>query len=174
MGGVLDVESTEGVGSTFWVELPRAASPLAAKALDTSGAASRYRRQRGGHRGRKILYIEDNLSNLHLVERILDDEHLLSAMQGQLGLELAREHRPDLVLLDLQLPDIPGDLVLSRLREQPETAGVPVVILSADATPGQVRRLLEGGATAYLTKPLDVSEFLRTVDEALSRSRYCG
>jgi PAS domain S-box-containing protein len=87
--------------------------------------------------------------------------------QGQLGVELAREHLPDVVLLDLHLPDIPGDEVLRRLRADPRTAGVPVVVVSADATPGSVDRLRQAGADAYLTKPLDVDEFLAAVERFL-------
>ena len=88
-------------------------------------------------------------------------------MQGRLGLELAREHLPALVLLDLHLPDISGDEVLQRLRDDPVTAKIPVVIVSADATPGQIQRLLNAGALAYLTKPIDVAELLGMLDDHL-------
>jgi CheY-like chemotaxis protein len=117
-----------------------------------------------------VLHIEDNLSNLKLVERILErrgDVELIAAMQGGLGVELAREHRPGLVLLDLHLPDIGGEQVLQRLRQDPATASIPVVIVSADATTRQVQRLLSAGATGYLTKPIAVPELLRVLDEAL-------
>jgi CheY-like chemotaxis protein len=90
-------------------------------------------------------------------------------MQGGLGLELAREHGPDMILLDLHLPDINGDEVLRRLRAEPETQGIPVVMLSADATPRQIERLLQAGASAYLTKPLDVKRFLQVVEETLAK-----
>jgi len=92
---------------------------------------------------------------------------LLAAMQGGLGLELAREHACDLVLLDLHLPDLPGNEVLARLQADPATSEVPVVVLSADATPGQIERLHAQGASDYLTKPLDVQRFLEVVDEHL-------
>src|ERR671932_1003965 len=88
-----------------------------------------------------VLYIEDNLANLALIEHVLahrPEVRLLAAMQGRLGLELAREHHPALLLLDLHLPDLAGEEVLRRLREDSATAGVPVVVLSADGTPGQV------------------------------------
>jgi CheY-like chemotaxis protein len=91
----------------------------------------------------------------------------LPALQGQLGVELAREHLPDLVLLDLHLPDIPGLEVLRRLRADPRTAAIPVVVVSADATAGSLDRLCAAGADAYLTKPLDVDEFLVTVERFL-------
>jgi CheY-like chemotaxis protein len=117
---------------------------------------------------RSLLYIEDNLANLTLVQRIAaerDGIEIIPAMQGRLGLELAREHRPALILLDLHLPDITGDEVLQRLRDDPTTASIPVVIVSADATPGHIQRLLNAGALTYLTKPIDVSSLLRILDE---------
>jgi CheY-like chemotaxis protein len=91
-------------------------------------------------------------------------------MQGRLGLELAREHQPALILLDLHLPDITGDEVLRRLRRDPATADIPVVVVSADGTHGQQSRLLNIGATAYLTKPYDVTQLLGLIDEAVARA----
>ncbi len=162
MGGTLDVATTPGQGSTFWVELPVVEDPVERYArLNAPQPTSDVKAPDRSGGQPKILYIEDNLSNLRLIERILAPSgptQLVSAMQGRLGFELAREHRPDLVLLDLHLPDIGGDEVLRRLRDDPQTASIPVVILSADATPGQVQRLLHAGASAYLTKPLDVRE----------------
>jgi PAS domain S-box-containing protein len=167
MGGTLDLTSSLGKGSTFTLELPRVEGPV-----------ERYERLDGGapiavapaaHR-QVVLHIEDNLSNLTLVERVLAQRagvEVVAAMQGRLGLELAREHHPVLVLLDLHLPDMGGEEVLRRFRDDPATAAIPVVIVSADATPGQVQRLLNAGAAAYLTKPIDVRELLRLIDEAL-------
>jgi len=120
-----------------------------------------------------VLYIEDNPSNLRLVERILNRRpgvKLLSAVQGRRGLELARAHRPDAIVLDLHLPDISGQEVLAQLRADPETREIPVVILSADATPSQTTRLLQAGAHAYMTKPLSVAQFLGVLDELLARA----
>ncbi len=88
-------------------------------------------------------------------------------MQGSLGLELAAEHQPDLILLDVHLPDIMGDEVLRRLQAEPRTRAIPVMVLSADATPGHIARLRDAGARAYLTKPLDVKQFLATLEEIL-------
>ena len=166
MGGDLTVQSRGGEGTIFSLEFTkgngpvdeashRAEPPLVAD-NGTNGSALR------------LLYIEDNLSNLKLVERVLEhrpDVQLVPAMQGRLGLELAREHRFDLVLLDLHLPDLPGDEVLAELRREPSTRDVPVVILSADATPGRIERLLDQGAAAFLTKPLEVKRFLELLDE---------
>jgi CheY-like chemotaxis protein len=114
-----------------------------------------------------VLYIEDNLSNLQLVERVLRRRpavRLISAMRPQLGLDLAAEHDPGLLLLDLHLPDMTGQEVLRRLRAEPRTARVPVVILSADARPSLIQELLDRGVRAFLTKPLDVRELLDLVD----------
>ena len=117
-----------------------------------------------------ILYIEDNLSNLELVKRVLNRRpgiRLIDAMQGRLGVDLAREHHPDLILLDLHLPDISGTEVLRQVREDPLTNGIPVIVISADATPGQIERLLTDGALAYLTKPLEVKKLLTLLDQTL-------
>ena len=119
---------------------------------------------------RTILYIEDNLSNLRLVQSMLSGRPgitVLSAMQGRVGLDLARAHVPDLILLDRHLPDISGEEVFRQLREDRRTRAVPVVVLSADAIPLSARRLLDEGVRAYLPKPLDVRQLLRIIDESL-------
>jgi CheY-like chemotaxis protein len=93
---------------------------------------------------------------------------LAHTTQGGLGIDLARLHRPDMVLLDLHLPDMHGADVLDRLRADPRTADIPVVVLTADASPGTMRRLRDAGAHAYLTKPLDVAAFLTTIAGCLA------
>jgi PAS domain S-box-containing protein len=165
MGGALTLESSGPAGSVFRIELGGAESPL--RVLEDTGT---FAVPPAAHAAATLLYIEDNLANLSLVETILMSRpqwRLLPALQGGLGVELAREHRPDLVLLDLHLPDVPGAEVLRRLRADPRTARTPVVVVSADATPGSVERLRQAGADAYLTKPLDVDEFLRVVGQFL-------
>ncbi|MBI4499250.1 MAG: PAS domain S-box protein [Chloroflexi bacterium] len=172
MGGTLGLESEVGRGSAFWVELPRVASPHVDQAprpdkTETLSVALRVQPA-------TVLYIEDNLSNIRLIERLLapwPHVRLLTAMQGRLGLELAWEHRPDLVLLDLHLPDMAGDEVLRQIHQDARTEAVPVIVISADATPGQASRLLAWGARAYLTKPLDVKYFLEVVGKTLQDSR---
>jgi len=164
MHGTLHVESVVGHGTTFSVELPRAVAPTngAAAAIAEAPPAAAVAPARA-----TVLYIEDNPANLRLVERILSRRPaltLMSAIQGSRGLDLARDHRPQVIVLDLHLPDLDGVEVLARLRGDTRTRDIPVVVLSADATPGQVTRLLAQGATAYLTKPLDVHEFLALLD----------
>lgn len=121
-----------------------------------------------------VLYIEDQPSNLRLVERLLarrGGARLTTALTGRAGLRLAAQLRPDLVLLDLHLPDLPGELVLDQLWAMPGLARTPVVVLSADALPTTVERLRARGVSDYLTKPLDVSLFYASLDAVEARSR---
>jgi PAS domain S-box-containing protein len=163
MGGTLELESTSPEGSVFRLGLLGAANPLrrAEEARIPAAAAD------AKHSLATLLYVEDNLANLSLVETFLQMRpgwRLVPALQGRFGVELAREHRPDVVLLDLHLPDIPGEEVLRRLRADPRTSSIPVVVISADATRDSLDRLRQAGADAYLTKPLDLDEFLATLE----------
>ncbi len=118
-----------------------------------------------------ILYIEDDVVNFTLVERILElrpGVSVIHASDGAMGLKFAESHQPRLILLDLNLPDMHGGKILAFLQEQPETASIPVVILSADATPSQIERLLGAGARNYLTKPFDLDQFLTVIDEFMT------
>jgi protein-histidine pros-kinase len=168
MGATLEVATEVGRGSSFWVELPLAETPAAAdEQPEQAGPPPGQDQDAAARPPLTVLYIEDNLSNLQLVDRILSrrpDVELISAMRPELGLELAGEHHPDLVLLDLHLPDMPGEEVFRRLRAAPETAAIPVAILSADARPSLIARLLDQGAQAFLTKPLDVGKLLGLLD----------
>ncbi|HEV8616732.1 MAG TPA: ATP-binding protein [Methylomirabilota bacterium] len=168
MGGTMQVESQVDVGSTFTLDLALAeavdAIPMAVEPPSAVAPGS----------GGLVLYIEDNLSNFRLVERVLERRprmRLLPAIQGRLGLDLAREHQPDLILLDLHLPDLPGEEVLRRLLAEPRTREIPVVVVSADATPGQIERLRAAGARDYLTKPLDVRQLLTVIDTHIAADR---
>ena len=170
MDGTLFLERTGADGSAFCVDLRPTASPLA----DVPALAARAERGTGApHAAATLLYVEDNLANLSLVETILlprPEWRLVPALQGRLGLELALEHAPDVVLLDLHLPDIPGRELLRLLRADARTAHTPVVVISADATPRTIETLLGEGADAFLTKPLDVRAFLATVERLLARA----
>jgi CheY-like chemotaxis protein len=118
-----------------------------------------------------VLYIEDDPVNFTLVERILEFRpalKLMHARTGEDGVELAQAYQPKLILLDLNLPDMHGSEVLRQLQHEPATAKVPVVVLSADATPSQIERLLTAGARNYLTKPFDIDPFLAVVDEMVA------
>jgi signal transduction histidine kinase/CheY-like chemotaxis protein len=168
MGGRLDVASTPGEGSTFTVELGRGEPPaVELTAADQAPvlAERRYASERS------ILYVEDTVANVRLIEEILTRRpsvRLLPAMFGGIGVELAREHLPDLILLDLHLPDLDGEAVLAQLQEDERTRAIPVVILSADATRRQLEPLLAGGAREYLTKPIGVTRLLEVVDTYLA------
>jgi signal transduction histidine kinase/ActR/RegA family two-component response regulator len=166
MGGTLAATSRAGEGARFTLALAVAdgrAKPPVATAHETNAA-------RAETRTATVLYIEDNEANLALVRAVLARRpgiRLLAATRGESGIRLARKSRPDVILLDLNLPDIQGDDVLKILRRDPDTAGIPIVILSADATPRQEGRLEAAGAVAYLTKPLDVPRLLTLLDRML-------
>jgi CheY-like chemotaxis protein len=172
MSGRMDVESEVDRGSTFRITLPATRAPEAG-VPQALGSLDEVDQDVPG----TVLYIEDNPSNLKLVARILEHRpnvRLLSAREGREGLELALDRAPDLVLLDAHLPDIDGEAVLHELRAHDATAKIPVVILSADATSEQIRRLFAAGASDYLTKPLDVRRVLETVDLMLTEPRTAG
>ena len=167
MQGSLGVQSNPGNGSTFWFDVPAAQSPLANVTMPIRDTLE-DRPEPASERKRKILYIEDNLPNLSLVEQMLAELpgiELLTAIQGRLGFDLAIKHNPDLILLDLHLPDLPGWEVLKQLKRHLATSHIPVVVISADATRRQVDRLMAAGAHSYLTKPLEMAEFYRTIEE---------
>ena len=167
MGGTLGVESTPGDGSTFWVELPRAAAPQPARAVPAL-APPEVERARAG---RSVLLIEDNHAIVALLESVLGQRRgmrLHTAYRGAAGLELARVHGPDLILLDVHLPDMDGHEVLRQLRGCPQTRSTPVVAVSADGTAAQEDRMLRAGAHAYLVKPLGLHELLDVVDSVLA------
>jgi CheY-like chemotaxis protein len=169
MGGSVRLSNTSERGSTFTLTLPMADGPLTR--LPPGVGVDRRKKPRPDARSAKILYIEDNLANLTLIETILAARphvQVIPALQGQLGLDLAWEHGPDLILLDVHLPDMAGDEVLGRLRSDARTAGTPVIVITADAMPGRDERLLGRGAQAFMTKPIDIERFLTTVDRFLS------
>jgi signal transduction histidine kinase/CheY-like chemotaxis protein len=167
MGGAIGLLSQVGKGTTFWIELAVTEAPT--DRLRRDEVLPVQKPDQTPH-SLKILYIEDNVANVQLIEHVLSyrpQVKLLTAMQGRLGLELAIENRPDLILLDLHLPDIRGDVVLRELQSDSRTRDIPTIMISADATPGQIRRMVEAGVADYLTKPLDVEKLLHILDAHL-------
>jgi PAS domain S-box-containing protein len=165
MGGTLTAFSTEGTGSTFTVTLP-AALPLDATALLEPIPAATPRCT--SSKLLTVLAIEDNVVNIRLLERLAEKDGnivLLTAIQGRLGLELAAQHHPDLILLDLHLPDLHGEVVLDELRSDPVTASIPVVVCSGDASPSQRRACLNRGATAYFSKPFLLTDLFEVFEQ---------
>jgi signal transduction histidine kinase len=168
MNGSTHVESVVGEGSRFTVRLPAADADQLPS--DDDDAAERSVRPDSGVSG-TVLYVEDNPSNVRLMQVVLSKRPgitMLHAPDGETGLAMLRERRPDLVFLDLHLPKLGGEEVLRRVWEDPELRRIPVVVLTADATPDQMRRLLASGATAYLTKPVDIRDVFSILDLVLN------
>jgi protein-histidine pros-kinase len=167
MGGKLDLLSSDSQGSSFAIDLRHTVMPAVSHMERTEGMMFRptFNRQI------QILYIEDNSSNMKLMEMILAEwsgVSMMPAVQGQVGLEIAQNHRPDLILLDLHLPDMPGEQVLRLLKSDDDTAKIPVIVVSADATNNQIRRLMAAGADDYVTKPIDLRQFTMVVERLLN------
>lgn len=159
MGGQIGVESQVGVGSTFWVRLKRAPDGMVSPVVPPQSGEASLALDQLPLVSRTVLCIEDNPTNLQLVDNVLSmlpGVRMLSAMAPGLGLELARTHQPDLILLDINLPDMDGYAVMQCLRESPLTAHIPVVAVSANAMPKDLERGRAAGFADYLTKPLDV------------------
>ena len=168
MGGTLDVESVVDRGSTFTLELSETA--LVQTPVHTEAAEPAHATAAADHAA-LLVYIEDNAANVTLMQRILSRRprlRMAHAADGRSGIEMVREQAPDMVLLDLQLPEMSGEAVLRELWKDPVTRRIPIVVLTADATRGLPQRLMSAGAHACLTKPLDVQQVLRTIDEVLT------
>ncbi len=170
MGGVIGVESTVGKGTVFWIELNLTVEPkpVAGTARPTLVAQAQIQADAPL---RTLLYVEDNPANLMLVEDLIarrPDIRLLSARDGHRGVEIARASRPDVILMDINLPGISGIKALRILAGNPETAHIPVIALSANAIPRDIEKGLQAGFFRYLTKPIKVNEFMDTLDVALA------
>jgi len=173
MGGEIGVESTVGLGSVFWFELNSAVAPQLAVdgALPTADLSAQVQH---GAPLRTLLYVEDNPANLKLIEQLIKrrpDMRLASARDGNMGIQLARANQPEVILMDINLPGISGIEALRILRDDPATAHIPVVALSANAMPRDIEKGLQAGFFRYLTKPIRVNEFMQTLDAALEFAR---
>jgi CheY-like chemotaxis protein len=169
MEGVIGVESAVGVGSVFWIELRAIDAPQYAVA-GAEPAAVAQMQVPSGARLRTLLYVEDNLANMKLVEQIIarhPNIRLLTAVNGNSGIEIARASQPDVILMDINLPDISGSEALKILRADPATTHIPVIALSANAIPRDIENGLAAGFFRYLTKPIKVNEFMDALDVAL-------
>jgi len=172
MGGAIGVDSTVGVGSVFWFELPATGAPMLLNDSDAphDGAEAVARGMHAGRAPRTLLYVEDNPANLALVERLVarrGDLRLVTAIDGFMGIQMARGYLPDLVLMDINLPGLSGFEALKALQEEPTTAHIPVLALSANAMARDVEKGLAAGFFSYLTKPIKVDEFMDALDLAL-------
>ncbi|MBA3033535.1 MAG: PAS domain S-box protein [Gammaproteobacteria bacterium] len=168
MGGAIGVESTVGVGSEFWIELIRDVTPQFAAGYTLPAECAPH--IQGGAALRTLLYVEDNPANLMLVEQIIEGNphiRMLSARDGYHGLALARAQHPDVILMDINLPGINGFQALTILREDPLTAHIPVLAISANAMPRDIEKGLAAGFFHYLTKPIKINEFMDALDRAL-------
>jgi PAS domain S-box-containing protein len=171
MGGSLAARSATGMGSTFTLELPRAAD-VVARAADQPADDGDDMTGAGLYRRRLVLYVEDNETNAEVMRGILalrPQVQLEVATLGLEGLAAVRARRPSLVLLDMQLPDIDGLELLRHLQSDADTADIPVIVVSADATEDRIAQAVAAGATRYLTKPVDVAQLLGTLDEVLEQ-----
>ncbi|HZL56007.1 MAG TPA: PAS domain S-box protein [Bryobacteraceae bacterium] len=169
MGGAIGVESTVGVGSVFWFDLNAAAAPGLTVHRGNFAAIAPAQVAPGASL-RTLLYVEDNPANLKLVEQLISrrpNMRLLSARDGNLGIQIARASHPEVILMDINLPGINGIEALKILREDPATAHIPIIALSANAMPRDIEKGLLAGFFRYLTKPIKISELMSTLDEAL-------
>jgi CheY-like chemotaxis protein/anti-sigma regulatory factor (Ser/Thr protein kinase) len=169
MQGMIGVESVVGTGSVFWIELIADADPHAAFIKNVLKTAAEERIPAGQHT-RLLLYVEDNPANLKLIEQLIvrrPDLRLLTAQNGNDGVNLARGYLPDVILMDINLPGISGIEAMKIIHLDPATAHIPIVALSANAIPSDIEKGLEAGFFRYLTKPIKVNEFFKTLNEAL-------
>ena len=170
MGGEIGVDSTQGVGSVFWVEMALASAP--GMSLELTGEPPRIEAADSADM-KTVLYVEDNPANLELVEQIIARRanlRLLGAADASLGIEFARVYRPEVILMDINLPGISGLDAMKVLRSDPITSHIPIIALSANAVPRDIERGLEAGFFNYITKPIKVGQLMDAIDAALVAS----
>ena len=169
MGGVIGVESTLGVGSVFWFELLSVDEPRLSEA-EVNAAALIKPHARLKTLVHTLLYVEDNPANLNLVKQIIarhPDMRLLSAVDGSSGIEIARASQPDVILMDINMTGMNGYEALEILKSDPTTAHIPVLALTANAMPHDIRKGMEAGFFRYITKPIMVNEFMEALNVAM-------
>ncbi|WP_229417390.1 ATP-binding protein [Massilia sp. Root418] len=170
MGGVIGASSSQGVGSLFWIEL-RATEPLPSLDSETARALADNAGQHAPDAPAAILYVEDNPANLKLVEEIISfrpDLRLLSAPDAHLGVELARAHQPDIILMDINLPGMSGLDAMRVLRSDSRTQHIPVIALTANAMPRDIEKGVAAGFFRYLIKPINIDEFTEAINSTLA------
>ncbi|MGZ3252857.1 MAG: hybrid sensor histidine kinase/response regulator, partial [Burkholderiaceae bacterium] len=170
MGGVISVSSTAGIGSVFWIDLPATVPPQSKIENNKQQTTSISNTNRREVNHPTLLYIEDNPANLKLVEELVrfrSDLRLISAPEGHLGIELARTHLPDLILMDINLPGMSGDDARKVLQTSPKTAHIPIIAVTANALPHDIQKGLDAGFYRYITKPINIEEFTEAIDSAL-------
>jgi CheY-like chemotaxis protein len=176
MGGTIGVESKVGVGSVFWVDL--AVTGASELLLDNGFDLDQLLPESLVITDpRQVLYVEDNPANLVLVERLIarrKDLKLMTAIDGHLGVQMARAYQPDVIIMDINLPGLSGFGALKILRDDPTTAHIPVMALSANAVPRDIEKGLEAGFCRYVTKPIKVNEFMDALDVALHQATELG
>ncbi|MBP1772222.1 MAG: sensor hybrid histidine kinase [Holophagaceae bacterium] len=173
MGGTIGVDSKAGTGSMFWYDLQASAPPEPPR-LDERLPEKATAPGMDIEPLRTVLYVEDNPANLDLVSQIIGRRHdlrMLSAVDAMQGLQLARDHQPDVILMDINLPGLSGIGALALLQKDARTSPIPVIAISANAMVGDIRKGLEAGFFRYLTKPINVVEFMDTLDAALEPAR---
>jgi signal transduction histidine kinase/AmiR/NasT family two-component response regulator len=173
MGGRIGAGSTLGEGSEFWIEFELAVTPQFA-AAEVDGVIAAMPMASGDTPPRTVLYVEDNPANLDLVERLVarrPDLHLLSAADGNMGVQYARAYLPEVILMDINLPGLSGIEAMKILHAGAATAHIPIIALSANAVPRDIEKSLEAGFFNYITKPIKVNEFMHALDVALVASR---
>ena len=173
MAGTIGVESSVGQGSVFWIELPLTMHPTQSNVSSETTTITHLPEQRN-QPFYTLLYVEDNPANLMLVEDIIaqrPDIRLLSATDGRSGIALARTALPDVILMDINLPDISGIEAMELLATDLKTAHIPVLALSANALPNDIEKGLKAGFFRYLTKPIKVKEFLSTLETACASTK---
>jgi signal transduction histidine kinase/ActR/RegA family two-component response regulator len=172
MGGTIGVASTVGTGTEFWVELALTSAPQVA--LHESELADLPGREAPDGPVRTVLYVEDNPANLELIEQLVArrrDLRLLSAPDGNVGLEYAHAYVPEVILMDINLPGISGVEAMKALRADPVTAHIPIIAISANAVPRDIEKAVEAGFAGYVTKPINVARFMVVLDDALASVR---